>query len=374
MKWFAWVILPGGPHPSGSSIMTRALEDVSGMTNSKMGNRSNWQVGRPCWRQHDEGGPRHSSRSRIRTSRGQSELARNNEESDTIPLDGPRTVPYKAGHPEGWDVECAGGGIYFFWQLGFVEQLFRYLEIKEGMTWSKKDMRFSGSSAGALISVLAASDVIDGDPANVDRVVTCAADLCESYGVWEKPVWGLFGIWKDIIAEWLDILLPEDSADRCNGRVSLGVTRIDGFQLPRKENLVHFENRRALITSALASVHIPMFMDGKFTFVGPQGQRWIDGSTLDILCPLSAEEERNSFWIQNGEFQPQRRRIRVDPSLDREGWDGGGRRPAFAEAIGISAANQLVDKGRRFANSWLSHDDPFLLPRSLWNQRLSRAK
>ena len=37
--------------------------------------------------------------------------------------------------------------------------------------------------------------------------------------IWNRPG-GLAGIWGSLVREWLDELLPEDAAERCNGRVS----------------------------------------------------------------------------------------------------------------------------------------------------------
>jgi hypothetical protein len=43
-----------------------------------------------------------------------------------------------------------------------------------------------------------------------------AHQLCMQHGVFDRPL-GLMGVWGAIVREWLDMLLPEDAADRYGG-------------------------------------------------------------------------------------------------------------------------------------------------------------
>ena len=74
---------------------------------------------------------------------------------------------------------------------------------------------------------------------------------------------GLYGIWGGVIRQWLDELLPEDAAQRCEGRVELLVTTLcpgrlaPTVELPKMRVLAvsDFADRAALIDANLASVH-----------------------------------------------------------------------------------------------------------------------
>jgi predicted acylesterase/phospholipase RssA len=76
-----------------------------------------------------------------------------------------------------------------------------------------------GSSAGALLSILAACQV------DVTRAVTLAHELCVRYKVLQRPL-GLAGVWGGLVREWLRELLPADAAEKCNGRVTVVVTQL----------------------------------------------------------------------------------------------------------------------------------------------------
>ena len=75
--------------------------------------------------------------------------------------------------------------------------------------------------AGALAATLAACDV------DMDLALERALALCEETGALERGAWGLYGIWGGVIRQWLDELLPEDAAQRCDGRVELLVTTLN---------------------------------------------------------------------------------------------------------------------------------------------------
>ena len=74
---------------------------------------------------------------------------------------------------------------------------------------------------------------------------------------------GLYGISGGVIRQWLDELLPEDAAQRCEGRVELLVTALSPgrlvptVELPKMRALAvsDFADRAALIDANLASVH-----------------------------------------------------------------------------------------------------------------------
>lgn len=89
-----------------------------------------------------------------------------------------------------------------------------------------------GSSAGALLSVLAACNV------KPQAALDLAHDLCIRHNVFQRPL-GLIGVWGGIVKEWLQELLPMDAAERCSG----GHVRIVLTTLPllRRKVVTEFE-------------------------------------------------------------------------------------------------------------------------------------
>jgi hypothetical protein len=129
-----------------------------------------------------------------------------------------------------------------------------------------------GASAGALIAVLAASGV------NLDRAVREAYRVGDDNQIWTRPG-GLAGIWGSLVRQWLDELLPPDAAERCRGRVKLVAAEAPTFRLCYLED---FASREDLIDAAMASVHIPFFLDGNPTRQY-RGKRFVDGSLWDFI-------------------------------------------------------------------------------------------
>lgn len=73
-------------------------------------------------------------------------------------------------------------------------------------------------------------------------------------------------MWGPLIKRWLHELLPDDAATVCSGRVgffSLAVWP----PLPRRVFVSEFDSKEDLIEAAMASVHIPYFLDGRMTCV-----------------------------------------------------------------------------------------------------------
>jgi len=107
------------------------------------------------------------------------------------------------------------------------------------------------------------------------------------------------GVRGRTVRTWLDVLLPLDAHERCRGKVHVLVTRlklrgvlssvVKGWPTPlARERVSDFRDRADLIDALMASVHIPLFMDGKF-FAEFRGAKYIDGSFLaapgDLALP-----------------------------------------------------------------------------------------
>ncbi len=105
-----------------------------------------------------------------------------------------------------------------------------------------------------------------------------AHDLCIRTGVFDRP-WGLAGVWGGLVRTWLEELLPSDAAERCSGRVTVVVTELPWLAT---RSISSFDSREDLIDIALASAHVPLFLDGRIA-AQCRGRWCIDGSFCYIL-------------------------------------------------------------------------------------------
>lgn len=142
---------------------------------------------------------------------------------------------------------CPGGGVFFWWQIGAMKRLLEMYELPS-------DARLAGMSAGALAVVLGQCGV---DPARAHEL---AFGLARRAGVFRNPL-GLFGKWGRLVDMWLQSLLPDDAAARCDGRCHVLVTRLARF--PEPEAIQHYKSRESVVDALMASTHIPYFMDGR---------------------------------------------------------------------------------------------------------------
>ncbi|KAK3260057.1 hypothetical protein CYMTET_30972 [Cymbomonas tetramitiformis] len=174
----------------------------------------------------------------------------------------------------------AGGGMFFYWQLGVV------MALRERFDLHKTQL--IGASAGSLTATLTACDV------QLQDAVEAAYSLAVDNEVFTRPR-GLSYVWGNLVRRWLDALLPENAAELCTQRCQL-VT----LSVPR---LVHtptnqFASREAVIEACLASVHIPYFMDGSPARV-LHNQTVIDGSIfLSHPASLLGRIDHKSQTIQ----------------------------------------------------------------------------
>lgn len=167
-------------------------------------------------------------------------------------------------------LSVAGGGRFFFWYLGVLKYLLEYYDLPR--------CTMIGASAGGLVIVLAASNV------NLDRAVREAYRLSVENDIWSRPA-GLAGIWGKLVRDWLDELLPPDADELCSGRVKLVVTEALTLRIRYVED---FRDRDDLIDAAMASIHIPFFLDGNATRAY-RGQRYIDGSLWDFFSGKNSD-------------------------------------------------------------------------------------
>lgn len=160
----------------------------------------------------------------------------------------------------------AGGGIFFFHQLGALQFM------QERYDMSDDTVAYVGASAGSLLVVLAACGV------SAEETLLAADRLARSHGVFKRPL-GVAGIWGAIIRAWLDELLPADALQRCRSRVHLVVTQVPSF---RQQYLTDFTSRDDLLDAALASAHVPFLLDWS-PIANARGGWFVDGSLQDFI-------------------------------------------------------------------------------------------
>lgn len=143
-------------------------------------------------------------------------------------------------------VTFPGQGVLFWWQQGAVSAL------RPHLPFGSPDLHLSGASAGACTAVLAACGVRTPD------VLDAAEALAARARVFERPL-GLAGVWGSLLREWFDELLPADAAARCDGRVHLALLKLPWLE---RDTASAHRSRAELVDAALASAHVPLFMDG----------------------------------------------------------------------------------------------------------------
>ena len=157
-----------------------------------------------------------------------------------------------------------GGGLFFWWQAGAIQGLARRLDLSQ--------VPLVGASAGALAATLSGCEV------DMEHAFDSALRRTNEVGAFEKGPWGLYGIWGPIVHSWLDELLPQDAAERCSGRVSVIVREVQlRHPMVRPAAISTFHSRNDLMASCMASVHVPLFLDGKLT-TEFRGKQCVDGS------------------------------------------------------------------------------------------------
>lgn len=142
--------------------------------------------------------------------------------------------------------------------------------------------RLSGASAGSLVATLAACSV------PTDAAVRLALEIADEAELWTRSA-GLAFVWGRLVERWLTQLLPDECGAMVSGRLSLCTLALRPRELDStRMHITRFESKADIVHAALASVHVPWFMDGNATKLY-RGHRCIDGS---ILAPRDVMIER----------------------------------------------------------------------------------
>ncbi|EKX38521.1 hypothetical protein GUITHDRAFT_144126 [Guillardia theta CCMP2712] len=221
-----------------------------------------------------------------------------------------------------------GGGIYFWWQAGVVQGLQKRINVDS--------FDFTGASAGSLSAVFAACGV------DMMQAFHLAQKLAEEKNVWTRKE-GLAGIWGDMIYQWLDELLPENAAEICTDRVDMVAVSVTSVRLSflplKRKSITRFKTKKDLIEACMASVHVPMFLDGKMSR-SLDGDICVDGSITFVL--------RNKPW----HFKPQDRKPSLmihhqdDKELMARKWN-------FLETISLDQFEEMFEMGQKYAEEMI---------------------
>lgn len=162
-------------------------------------------------------------------------------------------------------IEFAGGGIFFWWYAGAAIYLAEQSYLK--------DVPLIGTSAGAVAASMLALD----SPFHTAPEV--AVRIGKAYGV-DKSRTGLVGVFGRIAKEFLEELTPPNPEETQLRRLNIVVTPRRVHQGP--EVLTGFYTKEDVINAVMASIHIPLIMNGEL-FAEYQQQKYIDGSFWTLI-------------------------------------------------------------------------------------------
>mmetsp|Transcript_9958 Transcript_9958/g.16675 ORF Transcript_9958/g.16675 Transcript_9958/m.16675 type:complete len:312 (-) Transcript_9958:1182-2117(-) len=180
----------------------------------------------------------------------------------------------------------SGGGIYFWWQAGAAT----YLQEKRDLS----DVAVMGASAGSISATLTALDI------SFEEAAELAIRIGKENNVWDLKT-GLAFVWGPMIREFLEEIIPNDINQETLARINILATPRAVLKGPQL--LSNFYHKSDLIDAVMASIHIPLFMNGK-PWTSFRGKKYIDGSMwswiADVKGPFPYEPvdlERDIFYI-----------------------------------------------------------------------------
>eukprot|EP01031_Cornospumella_fuschlensis_P030008 gene30008-36243_t len=125
-----------------------------------------------------------------------------------------------------------------------------------------------GASAGSIAASLLLSNASFYDAAKL------AIRQTEERDLWNSQL-GLAGVWGPMVRDFLNDLIPLNLTHSELSRINICITP---RSLIRGTKVVsNFSDKADLVDAVMASVHIPVFMDGRL-WSNYQGKKYIDGS------------------------------------------------------------------------------------------------
>jgi len=231
----------------------------------------------------------------------------------------------------------SGGGIYFWWQAGVSQYLIEKFD-KEGVDFPL----MLGSSAGSLTATLLANKC------DFYAAAKYAIMQAEREKIFDSPK-GLAGVWGPIVKEWLEELLPGEMSPCVLNSIYLGVTPCNVFRSGFKtEILSNFRDKKDLIDACMASVHVPIFMDGRPS-IKYRDRSFVDGSLypfLEATVPAgdSIFKDASDAWES---IVPSKECYLVDWQDDKE-FVANNAASTFLSLVTPAGLYQMMDAGKSY--------------------------
>lgn len=191
-------------------------------------------------------------------------------------------------------VRFSGGGIYFWWQAGAARYLMENCDLNA--------LPVMGASAGSITATLLALNV------SFDKVAEIAIRIGDDLKVWERKS-GFAGIWGDVVKQFLEEIIPENLDRNALARINVLVT--PRYLVGGPKLLSKFINKADLVEAIMASIHIPIFMNGKL-WTSYQGKMYIDGSFWSLLANIKGPWPDGQYIDKHVDV------LNVDYKLDSE--------------------------------------------------------
>lgn len=176
-------------------------------------------------------------------------------------------------YPSNIDMVVSVGGFYGFYMIG-MDKILKKLEKEKKINIK----RYSGSSVGAICSVLMACNISAHDTINIYN------NLMYSKNYFEK------------LKSELLRLLPKDAFLLCNDRVFIHITQI-GFPFILNHIVISkFNDNQDLVDAMMASSNMPLFISPKLTYKF-RGKHCIDGC-FSTLLPIFKDNLYDQLLIK----------------------------------------------------------------------------
>lgn len=220
-------------------------------------------------------------------------------------------------------VRFSGGGIFFFWQLGAASYIHQHCQ-------SLHNVPVMGASAGSIAATLMATQV------SFEEAASVAIRIASEHNVWQSKT-GLAGIWGSLIRKFLEEIIPDDLSEETLSKINILVT--PRFFLKGPKLLSRFDSKADLIEAIMASVHIPLFMNGKVTTTYKE-EKYMDGSFWSMVANIKGP------WPVD-QIDKRRDVLHIDYNHDKDFISENGS-TAITKAISPDDVHEMMKRGYEY--------------------------
>lgn len=153
--------------------------------------------------------------------------------------------------------------------------------------------------------------------ADFNKSIDLAIELAERSKIYERKT-ELALVWGPLIRQWLQQVLPDSiEKSKCSG---LHVTVTPAFPIKHPKLVSNFHSKEDVIEAVMASIHVPLFLDGK-PWTRYRGEIVLDGSfwwfiTRDFnhkTCPLPPHIcQEDLFVVDWRKDMPHRQKLKKE--------------------------------------------------------------